>query len=89
MLPTAATAALALLAAAVPRPGLAPGVPADARGDLVVAAYWSDTPAVQPVRASARKRVVRDKPARMIDDAVRQRALEAVQRSLAVESPPA
>ena len=46
----------------------------------------------QPVTAqppAVRKRVVASqKPARMIDNALRQRALEAVERSLASDTPP-
>jgi hypothetical protein len=40
-------------------------------------------------KRSPRKRVVHERPARMIDDAVRSRAMEAVRRALESESSPA
>ena len=43
---------------------------------------WSEREIAQPPQ---RKRVFRERPARMIDDAVRRRAMEAVRRSLASE----
>ncbi|HSB99313.1 MAG TPA: glucans biosynthesis glucosyltransferase MdoH, partial [Burkholderiaceae bacterium] len=90
MLPAVATAALAVLAAAVPLPGIAPELPQQWRtgSDVVVSAYWYEPAVPLHAQAPVRKRVVRDKPARMIDDALRQRAFEAVQRALAAESPP-
>jgi len=89
MVPVAATAAMALLAAAVPVPGVAPELPLHWRavGDVAVAAYWPE-PATPIAQAAVRKRPVREKPARMIDEAVRRRAIEAVERALA-EQPPA
>lgn len=76
-----------------PPPGFAPELPsgwhegiqfvAVADGDNMPASgHLLDKPAL-------RKRVVSERPARMIDDAVRRRALEAVRRALASESSPA
>jgi hypothetical protein len=44
---------------------------------------WTLEPTVE--QPPPRKRVVRERPARMIDDAVRRRALEAVKRALESE----
>jgi hypothetical protein len=88
-------AAIAMLSVAVPRPGIAPELSAELRAahEVNLMAYWRELPSLQPVSAqppTARKRMVaREKPARMIDNALRQRALEAVERALASESPPA
>jgi len=87
-LPVTVTAAIAVLVAAMPRPGVAPELPPQWRAgnEVVLSAYWVE-PA--PAAPAPRKRVVRSRPARMIDDAVRQRALDAVHRSLASDAPPA
>ncbi|HEU5293784.1 MAG TPA: glucans biosynthesis glucosyltransferase MdoH [Burkholderiaceae bacterium] len=93
-LPASVMAAVALLTIAAPRPGLTPGLSPQLRveHELNLAAYWRDLPSLPPVNVHppVRKRVfVRDsKPARMIDDAIRQRALEAVERAVASETPP-
>jgi hypothetical protein len=54
-------------------------------------AYWREVPSLPPILAEAptpRKRIAaRERPARMIDDALRQRALESV-RPLTLQSPP-
>ena len=59
--------------------------------ELNLAAYWRDLPSLPPVSAEAptlRKRMVlREKPARMIDDALRRRAFEAVGRAVSTTSP--
>ena len=86
---TGMVAATALALVISPRPsGFAPEAPAASRelGQFVAMADMDSMPAPAPAadRPSSRKRVARDRPARMIDDAVRQRALEAVRR--AVES---
>jgi hypothetical protein len=88
-------AAVALVVIGVPRVGNTPELSPQLRveHDLNLTAYWRDLPSLPPVLAqqpSARKRVVvRDKPARMIDNAIRQRAIEAVERALASgETPP-
>jgi membrane glycosyltransferase len=92
--PAAAMAAVALLTIGVPRDGIAPELSPQLRveHELNLTAYWRDLPSLPPVTAQqplARKRmVVRDKPARMIDNAIRQRAIEAVERALASEAPP-
>jgi hypothetical protein len=85
-------AAVAMLALAVPKDGIAPELSAAARAaqELDFAAYWR-MPTLPPVLAETpalRKRVANEKPARMIDDAVRRRALDAVGRAVALESPP-
>ena len=93
--PAAAMAAVALLTFGVPRPGIAPELSTQLRveHELNLRAYWRDLPSLPPVLAQppvARKRMAaRDnKPARMIDNAIRQRAFEAVERAIATESPP-
>jgi membrane glycosyltransferase len=92
--PVAMAAAVALVAIGAPSPGLTPGLSPQSRveHELNLTAYWRELPSLQPVQAQApvRKRVVaRDsKPARMIDNALRQRALEAVERAIANEAPP-
>jgi membrane glycosyltransferase len=90
---------VAALAMTVPQSGIAPELSPTLRAesDLALAwraeqemvAYWAE-PMLPLVReAPVRKRLVaRDnKPARMIDDALRERALEAV-RSLMTQPPP-
>ena len=73
-------------------PGDVPDLPQASRHGLhhlVVADSGSTLRAGQALdKPSARKRVVRERPARMIDDAVRMRAREAVQRALAEEEWP-
>jgi len=88
--PVAATAALAVLAAAVPIPGVAPELPPHVRAGsgFTVASVWPELPAAAHTQAPPRKPVVRHRPARMIDDAVRQRAIEAVERALSEQPPP-
>jgi membrane glycosyltransferase len=86
-------AVVALLTIAVPRDGIAPELSPALRVEhgLNLTAYWSDLPSLPPVSAQPplRKRVaVREKPARMIDNEIRQRAFEAVERAIASESPP-
>ncbi|MFI4930294.1 MAG: glucans biosynthesis glucosyltransferase MdoH [Burkholderiales bacterium] len=87
----AVAAAVALLTLGVPLPGIAPELPPQWRAaqEAALNAYWRDLPSLPPAQqVVARKRAVRDKPARMIDDALRQRAFEAVERALANELPP-
>ena len=88
--PTMATVLMALMAAAVPLPGIAPELPPQWRAvsDIITSAHWREPTLLAQVQPPLRKRVLRDKPARMIDDALRQRAFEAVQRALAAEMPP-
>jgi membrane glycosyltransferase len=73
-----------------PRPsGFTPELPSHwGHGPQIVAvadseSVWTSEPVVD--QPPSRKRVVRERPARMIDDAVRQRALEAVKRALESE----
>ncbi len=92
-LPAPALAAVALLTIAVPRDGIAPELSPQLRvaHELNLTAYWRDLPSLPPVSAqppTVRKHVAaREKPARMIDNAIRQRAFEAVERAIATESP--
>jgi membrane glycosyltransferase len=91
-LPASVMAVVALLAMSVPLPGVAPELPPAWRVErsLDLGGYWRELASLQPVQADApvvRKRL-RERPARMIDDALRQRAFEAVGRALASESPP-
>ena len=94
-LPASVMAAIALLTIAVPRSGITPELSPQQRveHELNLSAYWRDLPSLPPVSAEAptlRKRMVlREKPARMIDDALRRRAFEAVGRAVSTtESPP-
>jgi membrane glycosyltransferase len=92
-LPATAMAAIALLIIAVPRDGIAPELSPQLRveHELNLTAYWRDLPSLPPVSVeppTVRKRVAtREKPARMIDNAIRQRAFEAVERAIATDSP--
>ena len=89
---------LAALAMTVPQSGIAPELSPSLRAesDMALAwraeqemvAYWTEPMLPLIGEAPVRKRVVaREKPARMIDDALRQRAIEAV-RMLATQPPP-
>ncbi len=86
-------AATVAVLAISPRPSDTPEVPS-AWGEgreLVAVANTSSmrSPGATFDKPAPRKRVVRERPARMIDDEVRQRAMEAVRRSLTSESSPA
>jgi hypothetical protein len=78
---------VALVAAAMPQPGLAPDVPGTWGVASRHATQWEQV-TLPPVAQApvVRKRVVRGRPARMIDDAVRRRAIEAVERAIAAEA---
>ena len=89
---------VAALAMTLPQSGIAPELSPAIRAETAVlawraeqevVAYWTEPMLPLISEAPVRKRMVlRDnKPARMIDDALRQRALEAV-RSLSTQSPP-
>ena len=90
---------VAALAMTVPKSGIAPELSpslraaADTalawRAEQEVVAYWTEPMLPLVGEAPVRKRVIarNEKPARMIDDALRQRALEAV-RSLMTQPPP-
>ncbi|HYJ97881.1 MAG TPA: glycosyltransferase family 2 protein, partial [Burkholderiaceae bacterium] len=90
---------VAALAMTVPRSGIAPELSPSLRAesDMALAwraeqemvAYWTEPMLPLIGEAPVRKRVVAraEKPARMIDDALRQRALEAV-RMLSTQPPP-
>ncbi len=90
---------LAALAMTVPQSGIAPELSPSLRAesDMALAwraeqemvAYWTEPMLPLIGEAPVRKRVVAraEKPARMIDDALRQRALEAV-RMLSTQPPP-
>lgn len=86
-------ATMAVLAMS-PRPsGLTPAVPDIWIQDIQFAAVAANefVPASEQLsrKPRARKRMARERPARMIDDAVRHRAMEAVRRALASEESPA
>ena len=90
---------VAALAMTVPQSGIAPELSPSLRAesDMALAwraeqemvAYWTEPMLPLIGEAPVRKRVVAraEKPARMIDDALRQRALEAV-RMLSTQPPP-
>ncbi len=90
---------VAALAMTVPQSGIAPELPAALRAESdralawraeqEVVAYWTEPMLPLVGQAPVRKRVVarNEKPARMIDDALRERALEAV-RMLMTQPPP-
>jgi membrane glycosyltransferase len=90
---------VAALAMTVPQSGIAPELSPALRAASETAlawraeqetvAYWTEPMLPLVGEAPVRKRVIarNDKPARMIDDALRQRALEAV-RSLMTQPPP-
>jgi membrane glycosyltransferase len=82
--------AAATFALILPRSGIAPERPADGRQPRLLA--YSDAPRVS-LRTGhkptpRRRKVSPDKPARMIDDALRRRAMEAVERARAWEDVP-
>jgi membrane glycosyltransferase len=82
------------VAAMSPRPsGFTPELPHGWReGRQIVGVSHNDSmPAAAPIldKPPSRKRVMRERPARMIDEGVRRRAMEAVKRALASESSPA
>jgi hypothetical protein len=82
-----------MLALAVPSLGIAPELSPGVRAaqELDFAAYWREVPSLPPILAEpqVRKRVAaRERPARMIDDALRQRALESVRMLASSSSPP-
>jgi membrane glycosyltransferase len=90
---------VAALAMTVPQSGIAPELsPAIRaqtdmslawRAEQEVVAYWTEPMLPLTIESPVRKRVVvRDKPARMIDDALRQRALEAVRELMLSQTPP-
>lgn len=93
-LPASVMAAVALLAIGVPRSGIAPELSPQLRAqhEINLTAYWRDLPSLPPAFGEApslRKHAwARYKPARMIDDALRRRAFEAVSRALATAEPP-
>jgi|GEM_PF-123293 membrane glycosyltransferase len=89
----AGMAVVALLTLILPRQGIAPEPAPAWHAEQEFMAYWHSPPLVADWLPSSsetpapRKRTVagmREKPARMIDDAVRRRALEAVERAIAV-----
>jgi hypothetical protein len=85
-------AAAAMVALAMPRSGFAPELSAQSRLELQLAADSSSLSASpHSIEApSPRKRLIaRERPARMIDDALRRRALEAVRRAMASQESPA
>jgi membrane glycosyltransferase len=89
---------VAALAMTVPQSGVAPelspSVRAQAemlawRAEQEVVAYWTEPMLPLVGEVPVRKRVAaREKPARMIDDALRQRALEAVRELMLTQTPP-
>lgn len=94
--PALAMTAIAVGALAVPSMSQSPELSAAWRNEQQVAALWDamlrDEPAAT-VAPAPRKRAVaavryNHRPARMIDDDVRRRAIEAVERAIAIEDPP-
>jgi hypothetical protein len=90
---------VAALAMTVPQSGIAPELSPAIRAETTVlawraeqevVAYWTEPMLPLVSEAPVRKRVIaRDnKPARMIDDALRQRALDAVRDLVSSPSPP-
>jgi membrane glycosyltransferase len=90
---------VAALAMTVPQSGIAPELSPAIRAETAVlawraeqevVAYWTEPMLPLVGEVPVRKRVVaRDsKPARMIDDALRQRALEAVREMMMTQTPP-
>jgi membrane glycosyltransferase len=90
---------VAALAMTVPQSGIAPELSPAIRAETAVlawraeqevVAYWTEPMLPLVGEMPVRKRVlVRDsKPARMIDDALRQRALEAVREMMMTQTPP-
>jgi len=88
----AVMAAAAVVALAVPRSGMAPELSPDWRAELQLEAFSSSATEAQRSIESPqpRKRLIaRERPARMIDDALRRRALQAVKRAMATQESPA
>lgn len=87
------TAAVAVLALSPQPSGITPALPPAWHFDvqLVASADYEFAAPAQEVaeKPRSRQRMLRERPARMIDDAVRQRAMEAVRRALASEDWPA
>jgi membrane glycosyltransferase len=89
---TGMIAAAAVLAMSLPRSGIAPELPPGLRAEQQLVAYLDSVPASQPnvERPTPRKRMVlRDRSARTIDNALRRRAIEAVERAIASQDSPA
>jgi membrane glycosyltransferase len=85
-------ATMAVLAISPPQSGIAPELPPGWNAGQHIVAVADSMPISPPKvdKPAPRKRVVvRERSARMIDDALRRRALEAVERALASESSPA
>ena len=93
MAPALAMAAVAAFALAMPAPRFAsqPSGEALASAQMVVAdaTEAESLPSAEPSAALRRRVVWRERPARRIDDAVRRRAFEAVERALAAKETPA
>jgi len=87
---TGLVAAAAAFALSSPRSGFAPELPAGWCAAQQLAAYPGALGASLADKPTPRKRkVLREKPARMIDDALRRRAMEAVERAIAPADVPA
>jgi membrane glycosyltransferase len=88
-------AAMALVAVSLPRAGIAPELSPAWRSELPLRAYSDSAGGVQATppsfdsRAPRKRMLVRERPARMIDDAVRRRAMQAVERAMASQDLPA
>jgi len=87
--PAALMAAVAVMAVGLPRAGLAPELPPAWRLQPSLSAVADSVQTPQPPAEvqSPRKRVAAlpERPARRIDDEVRRRAIEAVERALATQ----
>jgi len=84
------------VASLLPRTGVAPGLSPSLQAERAISEWLARGPEAEdpPIVSAAvvRKRVVRaqpERPARMIDNAVRRRAMQAVERALAEEPSPA
>jgi membrane glycosyltransferase len=80
--PAAATAALVF--AALPEAGVTPELPAALRAERQLVMLLAQAAPIDPPTLAEPRRV-RERPARMIDDAVRARAFQAVREAMAAE----
>jgi membrane glycosyltransferase len=93
LVPAAMMMAVAVFAMTVPRSGIAPELSPAWRAEQQLAAFWDSAPTLLPTvempAPRTKRMLVRDnKPARMIDDALRRRAMQAVERAIATQESP-
>jgi hypothetical protein len=82
--------AVAALAMSVPQSGIAPELSPAWRAEQDFLANWRGVRPLAPIAeatSTLKRMAVRERPARKIDDALRRRAFEAVERALE-QSPP-